>query len=353
MDTPTGPGHTPKPRLVQIQIDRRLLALLGLVALALFGWFFVVPRLFNKHTEAAADGGVQAAPLPTAPNEKSEPPASAQEDQSSAAKLLGAIAEKLAEAPKAESPQSASATKEDPWSHDTLRVFLDFLGTQKVDPGTGWYAPGRELKTEVVNGERVKRESGDPVAVNPLLYGYGVLGFDPKYQDAGIDHNPRALDGLVPGQRVIDDPFELMRLQEEKKKLGEGAEIVADEKGKLSVQKVPPTPDAPAPTLSDAALLASYKALAAVNGAKLLEALTFNITHGQRSADIPYYVFAFDKPPGYIEKYSSLNRALHEPIPGWEWQQVPQGRYLLLHPDITDRQTSAVKQAFLLYFRAH
>lgn len=218
------------------------------------------------------------------------------------------------------------------YSPDTLTGFVEYLRARRLtctgpeyypdlDPATGAPRASRlGARPSLSYQDTLDRDRADPAFVDAAKHDF----FDP---------NPI---GLRPGDK-IRDPFEH----------GFG--------GPDAKNPADPEP----PTESDARLvaedLARYQPIAKIVNLAgtftLLEAVRFEVHHSRRSEKVPYYIFAFDRAPGPIQRLTTLSELFRAPIPPWTWQQVVQGRYVLLHANIDDRQTNVVKTAFLEYCR--
>lgn len=218
------------------------------------------------------------------------------------------------------------------YSPDTLTGFVEYLRSRRLtcsapeyypdlDPATG--APRQSrlgTSRSLTYQEILDRDRADPAFVDPAKHDF----FDPN-----------AID-LRPGDK-IRDPFEH----------GFGGR---DAKAPAAPE---PPPESGARLVAED--LARYQPIAKIVNLAgtftLLEAVRFEVHHSRRSEKVPYFIFAFDRAPGPIQRLTTLSELFRSPIPPWTWQQVAQGRYVLLHPNIDDRQTNVVKAAFLEYCR--
>lgn len=232
--------------------------------------------------------------------------------------------------------ESVVETKAPPplYSPDTLTGFVEYLRARRLtctgpeyypdlDPATGAPRASRlGARPSLSYQDTLDRDRADPAFVDAAKHDF----FD---QDA---------IGIRPGDKI---------------------------QGWSSANNGPIVPDLPAPAppveLPDSGArlvaenLGGYQPIAKIVNLAgtftVLEAVRFEVHHSRRSENVPYYIFAFDRAPGQIQRLTTLSELFRAPIPPWTWQQAVQGRYVLLHPNIDDRQTNVVKTAFLEYCR--
>lgn len=178
---------------------------------------------------------------------------------------------------------------------------------------------------------------------------------DPAYQQAaGRSASLVGTDttGIRPGDVLLDDPFEILRLRREQEWVEGPSVFRQTPNGETYVALAPPAlipsvaPDVPEvldmqPTLVHLA-----------PGVDVLEVLVFDVGHARRG-EVRYVLLGLRAVGAFLPDLEPLRERFRTSvrIPAWEWRQTLIARFVLLGPAVSDPETELVEALAIEFLR--